>query len=270
MPSEVNKYGLSRDISDPIKRQVRQECGFGCVCCGLAIMQYEHIDPEFHEAKEHDPDKIACLCGACHDRVTRRYWSKEKIKAARKNPYNVKRGKCHDAFDIGSPDPIVIIGNNLLRHVPSSLVVDGEPLLMIEAPEKPGGPYQLSGKFYGDDGRLLFEIVRNEWFGELSSWDVEAVGGRVTIRTGPGKIALQLLCVPPRGIGIEVLNIRRGVAHITADKTCLKVVQAGASGLTRLSGVTIDGDEGADISIQIKDGCFNIMGKNAPFRIRVG
>lgn len=30
----INKQGISRDIPDPIKRDVRQRCGFGCVICG--------------------------------------------------------------------------------------------------------------------------------------------------------------------------------------------------------------------------------------------
>ena len=64
IPYNRNQYGLTRTIPEDIKRQVRQACGFGCVCCGLAIATYEHIDPEFHFAESHDPDKMAYLCGA--------------------------------------------------------------------------------------------------------------------------------------------------------------------------------------------------------------
>ena len=83
MRASYNKYGLSRHIPETVKRKVRQACGFGCVCCGLAIATYEHIDPEFSEAKNHDWKKIAYLCGSCHDKVTRGFWSKNKIKKAR-------------------------------------------------------------------------------------------------------------------------------------------------------------------------------------------
>jgi len=64
MVNEINIHGLSRTIPEGIKRQVRQECGFGCVVCGLAIATYEHIDPPFKTAKDHDPSKIAYLCGS--------------------------------------------------------------------------------------------------------------------------------------------------------------------------------------------------------------
>jgi hypothetical protein len=46
----TNNHGLSRDIPDHVAREVRQRCGFGCVCCGSALYQYHHFDPLFREA----------------------------------------------------------------------------------------------------------------------------------------------------------------------------------------------------------------------------
>lgn len=42
-----NQHGLSRNISEDIKQEVRKKSGFGCIICGLGIYEYEHIDPEF-------------------------------------------------------------------------------------------------------------------------------------------------------------------------------------------------------------------------------
>lgn len=53
-----NKYGLSRNIPNHIKRAVRQKCGFGCVICGLFICDFDHYAPSFSEAKKHNPDGI--------------------------------------------------------------------------------------------------------------------------------------------------------------------------------------------------------------------
>jgi len=72
---DVNKHCLKREIPAAVKRTVRQACGFGCMVCGEAIYEYEHIDPEFAEAKEHSPDAIGLLCPTCHARVTRRLYS---------------------------------------------------------------------------------------------------------------------------------------------------------------------------------------------------
>ena len=68
--SDRNKHGLTRDIPNDVKRKVRQRDGFGCVICGSAFYTYEHFDPEFVEAENHDPHGICLLCGTCHRRKT--------------------------------------------------------------------------------------------------------------------------------------------------------------------------------------------------------
>jgi hypothetical protein len=110
MSEESNRHGLSRRIPDPIARQLRQECGFGCVVCGSAIFDYEHVDPEFKDAEEHDPTKMALLCGSCHDKVTRRQWSKDKIKEARANPICLESGFSSEWFDYGTEAPTIVVG----------------------------------------------------------------------------------------------------------------------------------------------------------------
>ena len=51
-----NEHGLSReDLRAPVKRQIRQECFFGCVVCGKLPYTYEHFAPPFKDATEHNP-----------------------------------------------------------------------------------------------------------------------------------------------------------------------------------------------------------------------
>lgn len=75
-----NKHGLPRDIPDPIKREIRQRSKFGCVICRAGIFDYEHIDPEYSDAKTHNPDDICCICTACHAKVTRSHFSKAYVR----------------------------------------------------------------------------------------------------------------------------------------------------------------------------------------------
>ena len=58
--TQKNQYDLSREIPADVKRAVRQACGYGCVICGSAIIEYEHVDPTFNEAREHDPTARLC------------------------------------------------------------------------------------------------------------------------------------------------------------------------------------------------------------------
>lgn len=129
MSDNHNIHGLSRDIPTDIKRQIRKECGFGCVCCGLAIATYEHIIPEFKDAKEHNPEKMAYLCGNCHDRVTRGIWSKEKVLEARKNPWCIINEKCHDSFDVSSTSPTIWVGPNEIINIHNIVSINEEVIL---------------------------------------------------------------------------------------------------------------------------------------------
>ena len=60
MSKNKNRFGLSRYIPEDIKRLVRQNSKFGCVVpgCRISFYEYEHILPEFKDARAHDPEKI--------------------------------------------------------------------------------------------------------------------------------------------------------------------------------------------------------------------
>jgi hypothetical protein len=177
--------------------------------------------------------------------VTRKFWSKDKIKEARKNPWCITHRKCHDAFDVSGATPTIWLGPNKIVNLPTILAVDDEPLLAIEPPEVEGGPYRITGRFYGEQGELLFSIIQNEWYGEASNWDIESVGGLITIRKAARQIALQLRAIPPNGIIIERANMYYNGVRITVDRSHAKVTAPNDSAIN-IKGRTIRGlGEGA-------------------------
>src|SRR5436190_17564410 len=90
----MNAHGLSRDIPEPIKRAVRQRCGFGCIICGSAVVQYHHFSPEYADATEHRAEGITLLCGRCHDKV--RQAGPEEIERYNAAPFCKREGFAHD------------------------------------------------------------------------------------------------------------------------------------------------------------------------------
>ena len=79
-------------IPDPIRRAVRQRCAFGCVICGLALYEYDHI-VQYSEVQTHEADNIVLLCNR-HDREkTNRLLPVEAVVEASKNPANAGRGE---------------------------------------------------------------------------------------------------------------------------------------------------------------------------------
>ena len=127
-----NQFNLSRYIPQEVKRQIRVQSKFGCVICRNAICHYEHIEPEFHEAREHNPDKMCLLCGGCHDKVTRGRTSKDTVKRKYEeiqNDSNIK-APC-DEFDFASQNPVIELGAGTFEYCDNIIQFGNDTLLKI-------------------------------------------------------------------------------------------------------------------------------------------
>ncbi|WP_265168215.1 hypothetical protein [Pseudomonas solani] len=216
-----NKHGLSRTIPPDVKRQVRQRCGFGCIKCGCGIIQYEHVDPEFHEASVHDPASIVTLCPTCHANVTSKFWSKATIKKYAENPACLQTGVLKHEFDFFSDSyPSIRIGGVTHTNCSTPIEVFDRPVISIKPPETKGGPFRISGTFCDRFGAPTLKIVDNEWIAYSDSWDVEVSAGKIIIRNGPGDIVLKMVVDPPNSLSVERLKMRMGFVDIeaTAEK----------------------------------------------------
>lgn len=220
MPSKIpstNKHGLSRHIPEDVARTVRQRDGFGCVVCGSAFYTYEHVDPTFADATEHEAKNITLLCWGCHDRVNRRQLSKETVKACQLKPKCLERGYSHGAFDIGTKSPEVRIGKLIARDIPVLLEIMGDALLQVEPPEVDGGPFLLSAVLSNRRGDEVLRIVKNEWQTPASNWDVKVKGPRIIIHNKSRDVALLLRSEPPHALAIERINMYHKGAKIIAS-----------------------------------------------------
>ena len=67
-----NKHNSSRHITKETKLKIRQNSKFGCVVphCRNSFYTYEHLLPEFKDAKTHDPEKMCLTCSNHNPRKT--------------------------------------------------------------------------------------------------------------------------------------------------------------------------------------------------------
>ncbi|EIC21148.1 hypothetical protein [Thiorhodovibrio frisius] len=222
----TNRFGLSRHIPSDIALEVRRRSKLGCVICRCAIYQYEHIDPEFTEAREHNPDHICLLCGGCHDRVTRGRLSKQTVREAYLNIQNstsVKRP--FEEFDLSTQSLSVSIGASTFIHTNTLFCINGEDILAITPPQNEAKFPTLNGIFYDRFGKESLRITDNIWEGQSEAWDIEIVGTRVTIKTDGGQIALQIDIAPPDKIHIRKLDMYKDSCHLLADDSELCIGQ---------------------------------------------
>jgi hypothetical protein len=203
----VNRYGLNRHPREDVKREVRRRAGYGCLICGSAFGQYDHIDPEFANATEHNPDRIFYLCGLHHDLRGRGQLSPEAVRVAAANPCALQAGFSHGAFDMQTDKPVLHIGQSTGVNCREFLRVNGVTVLAVREPETAGGPFRLSANFTDRDGLPIVEIVDNEWRATTSAWDVKTEGRRIKVYSAERNADLVLRTAPPHEFFIEKMQM---------------------------------------------------------------
>lgn len=232
MSTGINKYGLKRHIPADTALQVRRECGFGCVICGLALYDYDHCDPPFEEAREHRAEGIALLCPGHHAKKTRRMISAQEVAAARKDPKALRAGWASDFFSI-KPPFVLRIGNSIFRDVKCIVRThEGFEWLTIGTSHDVGGPVNVNAVFYNSKGAESLSIVDNEWIVTSDVWDVVVEGPLITVRSEQGRIALELQAEAPSGLWIRRLDMQK-------DDLSIRVEQDSAIVITRGGGRTV-------------------------------
>jgi hypothetical protein len=173
MPRIKNRFGLDRDIPDPIKRLIRQRCHFGCVICGRSIVEYEHFNPVFADARAHEAAGICLLCPNCHAKKTRNLLSARRLRAAASDPTCAREGFSFDELEAQSIPPYIIFCGSLLSGCATVISVAGWPLLEVNAPEDPHAPHALSASFFNSQGGPSLLLRHNEWIVLSDQWDAE-------------------------------------------------------------------------------------------------
>jgi|GEM_PF-1588168 len=214
-----NQFGLSRDIPSEVKREVRQRSKYGCVICRCGIYQYEHIEPEYKDASIHDPDAICCLCGRCHNKVTNGLLSKQAVlKSYRQVQLSSEIDNPREFFDFHTGEAKLLFGNLICDPTPKSIFrCYGTNVFSIE-PGSDTEPGKINAIFSDDEGNLIFKILGNEWIGSTSSYDLEIIGQRFTLRSPNGRISLKLRHEPPGRVIIERLDMRYKDIHLLASE----------------------------------------------------
>lgn len=214
-----NQHGLSRYIPAPVLREVRRRSKFGCVICRSGFYQYEHIDPAFAEATKHDPEGICCLCGSCHDAVTRGHYSKDYVKSKYKQTQadeNVASPTGPLDFHDGQAE--LLIGGLLYSPaVRTVLRYHSWDLIRVE-PGADAEPGKISAVFTDQEGAVTLQLVENAWVGSLDAWDIQVVGRRISVRRKKGEVALQLRLDPPGRVVVERLDMRFRSCHVLASE----------------------------------------------------
>lgn len=227
------------NIPLPIQREVRQRCGFGCVVCGLPLYEYEHME-EWAVVRRHVAEEITLLCDRHHREKTGGLLPKEVVKAANKDPFNLRTGasKPYDLHFAGDEANVNIGGNwfsckdvgDGTQMMP--LLIDGVALIGIILQD---GHYLLNVVAFNEFNEPILHIKNNQLFYSTSPWDVQLIGTTLTIREAHRRLLLEVNFAPPSTVeilrgrflrnGVEVI-IRPDKIQITNNNTTISNCRA--------------------------------------------
>lgn len=176
-----NKHGLSRYIPTSIKETIRKDAGFGCIFCGCVLVEYEHIEPEFHDAFEHAPERMTILCPMCHDKVTKKIISKTQVWDAKEKPRGLEQGYVNDMLFPSTDNLEFLLGNMRCQNMGIAISLYGKPLFWFEQSEDEESPCTICCIFYGLNGSPIAYINRNEYIALVGNLDIFSVGTRLKI-----------------------------------------------------------------------------------------
>jgi len=180
----------SRDIPEPIKRQLRQEAGFGCGICGNPVYEYHHI-VDWAIAKSHNPMHMMVLCPNHHHAASVGALSEQAQRRWKERPLNITNGYVEGILFIKEPGVAIRVGSMDLVGRGFKIAVDGTPLLALD--QDSDGRLQLSLDLYDASDSLLLTIKKNEWTaGDPMPWDFEFDYRRFCLRQKRGSITLSV------------------------------------------------------------------------------
>lgn len=234
----MNKHGLTRDIPEGVKREVRQASYGGCVICGNLPYTYEHFDPPFADATEHRPEGIALLCPKHQQERLAGTLTIGAVRRALANPCNRDHHPVWTTHFTEDRMRLNLFGNEV--EGPSvGFAINGHVVFGIKAPQEPNGLWLMTGSFCDPSGRETLRFVDNEVITNNGAWDVTFEGPLLTVRSGPGTIVAQVGFRPEEGfIDLNRLQMRLGNDHllrgtptgIAIEGPQLKLVIDGISG----------------------------------------
>jgi hypothetical protein len=235
---------VSRNIPLPIKRKVRQRCGFGCVICGLPLYEYEHL-LGFAKVKRHVDQEITLLCDQHHREKTSGLLPVDVVIEANKSPYNHRKGtsKPYDLHFFGESSE-VILGNNMFSSknqkritnmVPVS--IDNLPLIRFTLEDE---HLLLTANIFDEFNKQILQIHENQLIYSTSPWDIEFVGRNLTIREAQSNILIDFTFEVPNRIHINKGRLLYNGVEILISPDHLMITNNGLA----FSGCTWPGCQG--------------------------
>lgn len=218
-------------IPDPVQREVRQRCGFGCVFCGAPLYEYHHMD---ENRRNNVPANITLLCGTHHTEATNRLLTPEQISQADGIPFNLQHGVSspYGLHFQGDSFTCVIGGNTFssrLRdadHATIAIAISVDDFDLIRFRIDRSGGLFLNANIFDENNLPLLVIHENALVYRTATWDIEFIGRTLTVREAARKILFEIEFKPPGEVVIERARLLCNGVEVLVRKSHVFVVNS--------------------------------------------
>lgn len=175
-------------VPSEVKRQLRQEAGFGCCRCGHPFIQYHHIVP-WAEDQHFRPDDMMVLCGQCHPLCTVNAIPQSDQRAFKARPKNIVDQLARGMLFVNTSELSVNLAGGKAVETPNLLSLSGTTVLSAKR-DAEHGRVLISASIHDQFGNVVAILCDNEWSMDPSGvWDFETYPLHSTIRLAPRDIA---------------------------------------------------------------------------------
>ena len=168
-------------VPNEVRRELRQESGFGCCNCGHPFVQFHHIVP-WSEDQHFRPEDMMTLCSHCHHLCTVGAITESEQRQMKRRPKNIIDDNARGLLYVNSRRLEVHLGGGIAINTPVLLMIENTFVLQAKLSEE-CGRVLISALIHDSRGWVVGRIIDNEWEIPPSGvWDIEAYPRTATVR----------------------------------------------------------------------------------------
>lgn len=203
-----------RYIPADIRRQLRQESGFGCCVCGTPFVEYHHIVP-WSEKQHNDPEHMIALCPTHHAEVAK--LKRQQQYDLKLSPHNIRTGRMRGKLISAETEPRFIVGSCTYINTPKVLTYYNITLINYEIID---GERSLSLYFPDSNFWPELRITNNQIIANPNNfWDIDFHHNLATFRKKKGRKFLEIDFREPVAQLNAHLEIRGEVLRLSPSET---------------------------------------------------
>ena len=163
---------VTRTPPAAVRRQLRQEVGFGCPVdgCGSPYLTWHHFDPPWSEHRHHDLAGMIALCQEHHRMADAGAFTADQLRALKAAGHE-REDQVRGRFNWMRQEVLAVVGGNFYFETPIILQIQERPVVWWNRDQD--GFMLLNVEMLTASGQPRARIEDNDWITAGAEADIE-------------------------------------------------------------------------------------------------